>query len=481
MAQRPRAPLPSTHRPETSFVQTRLQGPGFSTRKLFILISLVMALLIVIAGTFLLLSQIHDVRLATVQPTVITTPQYGFTLLPTYTPQPPPPTPMPGTPTYPPGKGAVPTPPAFPQPGWTPIGPAYATTVAFAPSDQRIGYACGPQHALSPRAASASGPGPQPYLVSSSQDTGQHWFPAVTLKAYEACTLSINPTNPKDVVISLFPCNLCAPEPPPDFQRSQDGGRTWQAMPMPSDPATPDGVFSLDVMWAGGTLFAGRYLGYAPPGATTHFIAASVNGQPLAWVDGNLRLDSTKGNFADLAYAIGPTCFIIVYTSTTPNTTPTTAYYRTTNAGVTWTATTGLTTNGTILSILAATPDGKTILGYDAGTMTGTLNGAFRSLDNGAHWQRLPDFPDQESGYTGFILPDGTLIFGVHPTNGNNLMLFKLVPGGAQWAMITSLNQTIDLLAVIADANGHPAAIWADAGRDGYDNLQQGLQAFQKP
>ena len=459
-------------RPDDSFIQTNLEPGGLSPRKLTTLIALGLALAVVIVGTIVILPQLDHSTPAGVAVHLTPTATY----LPTYTQAPAPPTPIGGYPTVDPGgiRGVTPTTLPYPLPGWQVAGPNFATTIGFAPSDPQVAYACGP-------VASTTTSSSTLVPIGIATKTAAGWGKPVTIANSAGCAPpSVNPQNPRDVIVLLNDCFTCAPTPAPHLYRSQDSGQTWKLQRAPADSTSPDGVEGFDrAAWAGGTLFAARDTSTAFFGVA-HIIAASVNGQPLAWVDASLGLSSSKTAFIDLA--VGTTCYISIDQFATPNTPPTTSTWLTSDNGKTWTPAANLQAGTVPLQLYGASPTGTSVIATQAqqpGAAESPYNDVFyRSVDGMKTWQQLQSLPAPYFISTLFPVDDGSAFaYGNGVASGN--VLFKLLPGATQFTQLltTTVPGNVALQAIQEDANGHAVAIWANSGIiSNNGNLQPGLQ-----
>ncbi len=482
--------------PDASFTTSSLDDPqpysvrssgmpgriSRAPRKGAILSVLALSLVVVLIATTLLLRAMDGGKSAAtanseVYPVKTPTSGYAITIYPTYTPGPLPPTWTPGGPADPNGgykNGVDAPPPQFPQPGWRAIGPGFATGAAFSVSNPLIGYVCGPE----PFPNGASGIPTAPIEIARTTDGGKTFGPATVLEASQACTLTVDPTNPDDVALLLNSCiSGCAPSPPDDLFRTLDGGKTWTQLMVPADSTqTHSGSGFNRALFAGSTLFAQGQLSY-DNGTNPHTVAASVNNGPLQWVDSAFL---TANQMPTLGFAFGATCYMEVYTynTLTPqgSSPPSVSWYSTTNGGVTWIASQPFSVHGVELTVIASDPQAHYLVGADY-TNPGVQQN-YISADSGKTWQPMPSIPNGSYAFVNniFIVPDGTIISQANLPSGTT-GISSLAPGSTTWQNIAMIAGGPDLVATMYDVNGHLTAIWANAGFNGMHLPQRGLQA----
>ncbi len=494
MDRSPHDPLPG---PDASFTTSSLDDPqprgvrasgmpvriARAPRKGPILSALALSLVVVLIATTLLLRAIGSGKSVATSNSGVHLAQtptsgYAITIYPTYTPGPPLPTWTPGGPADPNGgykNGINAPPPQFPQPGWRAIGPGFATGAAFSVSNPLIGYVCGPE----PFMNSTSGIPTAPMEIARTTDGGKTFGPATVLEISQACTLTIDPTNPDDVALLLNSCALgCAPSPPDDLFRTLDGGKTWTQLMVPADGTqTQSGSGFNKVLFAGNTLFAQSQLSYSN-GTNPHTVAASVNNGPLQWVDSAFL---TANQIPTLGFVFGTTCYLVVYTYNTQtpqgSSPPAVSWYSSTNGGVTWIASQPFSVHGVELTVIASDPHAHYLVGADY-TNPGVQHN-YISADSGKTWQPMPSVTN--GSYTSvsdiFVVPDGTIILKANLPPGSSSGIFNLAMGSTTWQNIAMIASGPDLVASTYDVNGHLTAVWANAGINGMLIPQRGLQA----
>jgi hypothetical protein len=202
----------------------------------------------------------------------------------------------------------APLPPMLPAgQGWVKTGPAYAQTVALAPSQPTTLYTCG-------RPATADGHlSPSTYL-GVSRDGGRTWQTS-TLPA-DCAALVVSPTNPQDVAFEGGTCQgACAGVPGSDkywVYLSTDGGKRWTQAKLPPNASNAPEAEGYLVAWAGTILFVSpRYPAGESPPHDAHTLAASTNGGPFVWVDQNGMLDrAPAGATLYRLVSVGNTLFV---------------------------------------------------------------------------------------------------------------------------------------------------------------------------
>lgn len=359
--------------------------------------------------------------------------------------------------------------PNFPLQGWHIGGPSRATAIAFAPGSPTVAYTCGAIRQLAAITGIVS-----PMFVAVSTDGAKTWTtqsPSIAESAL--CSLSVDPTNSRDVVLFTTICaSGCNSDPKTHLYRSRDGGQSWGELILPQLPADGAGppTFTNQLAWSGTTLFATATANISG-GKPVQHLFASVNAGPFARVDqGTLFSGAGIGGIFSLGTA--------VYAELFPSGCPFSYFCtlaKTTDGGATWRQV-SLRYQQQAVDLLA-TGDGMLIVGTPNGAIE---HSALASTQNdGQTWRTLPTGP---GGMAYYAVGDGTLFL----SDLNTGAIYRLFPGSPQWQLVVPSTESgptsIDdgSLVFQTDAAGHPIAIWRDAGEDQNANGAQypGLQYY---
>lgn len=361
------------------------------------------------------------------------------------------------------------TPLPFPFPGWKQAGPP-AVNIGYAPSNPRDGYACGP-------VAAAGQVGP--IMVYASSD-GANFTHAATPLTGGFCELSINPTDPRDVLLTASSAEyVSGGSPVLTYARSVDGGQTWHTLPL----SNQDGNWMLSsTAWLGNTLYGtlqkndltsatptGGYSGVLATG----LVASVAGGQFQAVAPVKLLPGLASTTTIPAVFSNGYTfyAYLIAQSCQTELRCP---YAKTTAAGAAW-STISFTKGSLSVSDVRFAADQRTLIG-----ITTSLPGSYViSTTSGATWQNLPQLgPDVFIISNIAILysaPDGTIY--LNSEFADVAGFYALAPEGSQWKQVIH-GATPDILAVQSDAPGHGMVLWAahdpnpNAGIFGYPGLQ---------
>lgn len=355
--------------------------------------------------------------------------------------------------------------PNFPLAGWRAGGPVFATAIAFAPGSAQTAYACGAHG--SPIAS-----GTRPIAVALSTDGARTWMIEATPAQGVLCSLSVDPTNASDVVLFTTTCaQNCASDPVTHLYRSRNQGKVWAELALPALPADGAGApaFTNLLAWSGATLVT-ETIAHVPNGHPVQHLLASANADPFARVD-------QAPIFAKAAigkvFALGASIYVELFPAGCAG-----SYFcalaKTTDGGASWRLVT-LRYRQQAVDLLAA--GGTSLI---VGTPGGAIQHAqiARTTNDGTTWQALPANP---AGLAYYPVADGTVFL----TDLDSGALRRLAPGKQQWqpvvpapvALPTSLDD--GSLTFQVDSNGHPVAVWRDAGEDQVNNTQYpGLQYF---
>ena len=359
--------------------------------------------------------------------------------------------------------------PNFPLRGWHTGGPSGATAIAFAPGSPTVAYTCG-----AIRQPAAITGVVSPMFVAVSTDGAKTWTtesPSIAESAL--CSLSVNPTNPRDVVLFTVNCSSnCTGDPVNHLYRSRNGGQSWAELTLPELPADGAGApsFTNQLAWSGTTLFA-TTMANVSGGKPVQHLLASVNAGPFARVDQETLF---SGAGMGGIFSLGTAVYVELFPSGCHF-----SYFctlaKTTDGGATWRQI-SLQYQQQAVDLLA-TGNGTLIVGTPNGAIE---HSALASTQNdGQTWQTLPTGP---SGLAYHMVGDGTLFLSTLDTGA----IYRLFRGSPQWQLVVPSTESgptgIDdgSLVFQVDAAGHPVAIWRDAGQDQNANGAQypGLQYY---
>ncbi len=435
-------------RPGDSFVVTSLEGRrGLSTRAFWLLVTLGVAMVVVIAGTLGLLRVIPDGASPAASGTATSTPP-RFTELPTYTPTPT--TPLPS--------------------GWSLGGPqlsppppgAIVDEIAYAPSQPNTLYSCG---------ATDAGVG-----FSKSTDGGATWSQPSTIltdvqnSQTNLCVLAVSPTQANDIAVLGAYCRVTGCSGSLNntwgMARSRDGGATWHDQSPPGTDAASSSFSGL-MAWAGTTLLCG----VTDPNSA-HQLAVSVNGGSFTFI-GNINPPAGTAYAVSYLNALGTDLIAgIVYEGVTANQmlAPAAVPFVSADDGNAWNQL-GLPNNDQFED---TTPDGQTLIAYDS------VASRLLLTHDLTHWQATPALPvDSALELSDAFIqatPDGTVLayYATSPNFASSVAqygaLYVLAAGSSKWASPLALTLTgprdswnITPIAVVPDSQGRPATLWGYA------------------
>ncbi|HEX6541216.1 MAG TPA: hypothetical protein VF040_05630 [Ktedonobacterales bacterium] len=336
--------------------------------------------------------------------------------------------------------------------GWKPIGPDWATDIAFTSNGAR-GYVCG----VNP---------PIPLVRFGVYDVHQQTWKELPSPASEGsgCEVFVSPDAGSYVTLVVNDCltaNGCPDTLPKSrLYESFDGGETWRERPLPGS------MNVYDIAWANSTLFLATQGSMAADGtsipinAPSHLLVSQSNGlfteipafteiyarqlvgrsMQLGYIDllsNGTTLYASLGGLSCSSY-----CTIQV---------------RSTDTGAHWTAYSAVYKNNPITP-LAALPYSHILIGWAISQTGGTMT-LVQSTDNGDSWRELPVLPENSfaGGANLFALPDGTIYAFCY---GPASRVYALPAGATTWQAVASLPAGVPL-AVQSDAVGHPVALWA--------------------
>ena len=430
---------------------------GLSARKVLLLVALVVLLGGVLVGAGWLLLNFEGG--AETAGRVASTATLAATATTFVTSVPPSPTPVIPTPT--------------PTELWKPAGPTFATSIVFGTANPLVGYACGTNHPVTQNS------GTEPIALAVTQDGGKTWTNLPSPGNSYGCVPTVDPTDGSDIVIQTLSCFACSPPPPITIYRSTDGGHTWHTMAFPAVTDAATKGFN-GVQWAGSTLLATRWTGFVPVNeGNQHWIAASVNKQPFAWIDGGPQFTGLPANTSvDLSFTAGTTIWATETTWTNGQPQPPLSMLKSTDQGATWATVPNFQYIHQTVQPYAATPDGKMIVGNVVVQPPSTYPVFAESLDGGQTWALLPGLPSPYHGDTVYITPNGSMVAAV--TNSQTVVPYFLLLANihANWSTPLQTPDRAYLEAIQVGTNGAPIRFWASGSVDTSGTLQPGLQAY---
>lgn len=327
----------------------------------------------------------------------------------------------------------TPTPPREPKDnGWTQVS-RVAGDVKFSASSPRRGYLCG---------SDQSGPG----IVGVTTDGGQTWGFGQSSAAYDSCSIQMSPTNALDVVINSEEGTCAAPCPRVDAHYSTDGGKTWNAAPIPQNTVAPGGA-----IWSAAYLYV--WSGANSDNRQSGFLKVSANGEPFVPLDLNTLLPGAQNISIESAVAGGTKLYLnLTFTGCSSQNCQT--IVASDDGGKTWMQVPNQS-NIQLMYVVDHT--------LYAQKVEGTNTTLVFSTDDGASWtaQTLPPLPNGQALSLSDLgswmpAPDGTF-FTASPDLGEVAYLragvWTVIPFGPGPDGYT-------VAAVSLGANGQPQRVW---------------------
>jgi hypothetical protein len=355
---------------------------------------------------------------------------------------------------------AEPTPAPSLPPGWISGGPSYAQTIVFAPSAPTTAYTCGAVPLDEPGA-------PLSVSVGVSHDYGRTWktLPSPLLSPW--CDITVDPTDPQDVVLVTVVCASCSANPPLSIYRTTDGGDDWSLWPLPPWGSGGRDVFSgYEWAWAGSTLFLAQAIDDGRSGYTV--LAASVNRGPFVWV-GQHRLFAGEPPTAGINSLTGLDGTLYVTFNCGPGCPVTSTHMmRSSDGGATWSPF-APAFQGRTVYLAGTRAASASLFGFtDPGPGEAITSGDYlRSADGGLTWQSMPPFPDMLGLVDITAAPDGTTyaeLWACCAPAGRTTPegIYKLAPGVTQWSFVGQFPGGTSTSIVLSwDTAGHPRALWS--------------------
>jgi photosystem II stability/assembly factor-like uncharacterized protein len=226
-----------------------------------------------------------------------------------------------------------------------------------------------------------------------SPNGGGVWRRAMIPEALAALDVAVDPGHPRTVyALVVFSSPSSGGGVKTDLTRTDDGGRTWERLPLEGDPLLFDRL-QIDprtgVLW-----LLGYGLRYSADGGRTWTTASGIEG-----------LD----HFSDMAF--DPSSPQVLYAagyhpSFSRFDPPTRRFYKSTDGGATWTRSeTGLAGPGGLVAVALNPADPRVLY-------TGGGAELFRSADAGAHWEQVARTTSQGVIQDLVAGADGTLYIG---------------------------------------------------------------------
>lgn len=340
--------------------------------------------------------------------------------------------------------------------GWRNVGLQNVGGIAFAAAAPTTAYAC-----TQPTAANAASPTVLPITLQTSHDGGKSWRASTTPLSGYSCTISVDPTDARDVVLIASGCfGLCDGVTQHDeIIRSYDAGAHWQPITFPARGQIAQARYTYDsVVWAKSTCFVLVYTINANA-ANNVFVAAAPPHGTATWIDdhGLTQMIPAGYNILDLV-TVGSTVFAELRDFNDSSCPSCLQLLRSDDGGQSWQHTLAATPDGQPITSISGVPDGSVLFGV---VKDGQAQRLLRSRNGGATWQGTPSLPPamlhvEDSWQT----RDGTLYSVFTDADYTQGRVYALSPTATAWRPVSHVPFNGRLDAVSVDANGRPSALW---------------------
>lgn len=354
-----------------------------------------------------------------------------------------------------------------PTTGWHLGGPMCAERIGFAHSNPVIAYACGANMPDPHQTASI--------IIWSSHDQAHTWQTHTTPARARVCDLTIDPTNPLDVVFMTISCSTCSAS----LYRTFDGGQTWTIFPFPVLNSSGSMYSWTYWVWKDSTLFLAPWI--SGSSLTINRIAVSVAGRQFAWLaqEGMVASIPQDANIAGM-YANSTTLYVVW--GSRSHCPPICGGVETTNdSGTTWSYLSPTFDHLPVFLSIATLSAENVLYGIVYHSDQASI---VWSRDGGNSWAALPPLPLPMVERI-IATPDGTLYVGMYTTNlpetGPKNGIYKLSPDTMQWNYVTSFPGDNSWFTVEWDNAGHPVALWGGVSQQQGPNLAHPGLEFHMP
>ncbi len=380
------------------------------------------------------------------------------------------------------------------------------TSLAAAPGDSAVIYACAVPSQASGRISNSAGSGS--YTLLRSADFGAHWQDIGKKATFgSSCAFAINPTDSNDIYAAG---TSSGPLSGGVLQHSTDGGQTWSTLLPTLQDSTLPGLrpapawHILQLSIAGNQLFGVQSLQRPPPSApgiatvpnlpSPHLVTSADGGH--TWTVLDSRLNTTMPEVR--SYSVDPTNPERVYeligapsnviqnpvvsrgsdVASIADDAPQESLYKTTDGGATWRLALRDVTFGDQVSLASNTPD----LVYVGGSAsvpyqqeTALPNGTFQlrvSSDGGTNWREVAIPSELSNTRQWFVGSDGKVyvFVGMIPTTtvvrtptaavSPTSSIQRYDPAAGKWSEVSKPPSPGSLLAVTSPGAGSGAVLW---------------------